>query len=185
LRIKGRATAEALASAVDADPKPYLATLLSEGLVEETRFGYRVTESGGRRADELYAAERMRAGAAIMDVYGSFGPINDDVKQIVTDWQLRPAGGSLVPNDHTDTGHDEQVIARLRSTDAKVPAAIAPLAAALPRFDVYTLRLRRAIEHVSAGDGSMVAAPTKDSYHTVWFELHEELLILADQPRAE
>ncbi len=31
----------------------------------------------------------------------------------------------------------------------------------------------------------MVAAPNKDSYHTVWFELHEELLVLSGRPRTE
>ena len=31
----------------------------------------------------------------------------------------------------------------------------------------------------------MVAAPVKDSYHTVWFELHEELIILSGRNRAD
>ena len=31
----------------------------------------------------------------------------------------------------------------------------------------------------------MVAAPIKDSYHTVWFELHEELIVLSGRERTE
>jgi pyruvate,orthophosphate dikinase len=31
----------------------------------------------------------------------------------------------------------------------------------------------------------MLAAPLKDSYHTVWFELHEELIILSGRSRAD
>ena len=56
---------------------------------------------------------------------------------------------------------------------------------ALPRFEVYPRRLQRAVTLVGDGDHSMVAAPVKDSYHTVWFELHEELIILAGRNRAD
>jgi pyruvate,orthophosphate dikinase len=30
----------------------------------------------------------------------------------------------------------------------------------------------------------MIASPLKDSYHTIWFELHEELIHLAGRDRA-
>jgi pyruvate,orthophosphate dikinase len=185
LRVKGRATPEALAAALDADPNPHIDSLLADGLIEETRFGYKVTHLGSRRVAELYAREREEAGPVIMDVYDSFIPINDDVKQIVTDWQMRTVGGTLVPNDHSDPRHDDKVIGRLHTTDAKVSAALAPLTAALGRFEVYPRRLRRALDRIGEGDHTMVAAPIKDSYHTVWFELHEELLTLADQKRVE
>ena len=78
-----------------------------------------------------------------------------------------------------------RVIARLRDLDAEVAAALAPLSSALPRFDGYARRLQRALDAISAGDDTMVAAPIKDSYHTVWFELHEELLVLSGRQREE
>jgi pyruvate,orthophosphate dikinase len=185
LSVKGRATPEALAAAVDADAAAALAQLLATGLVEDTRFGYRVTELGAGRVDELYGRERELAGPVIDEVYESFAPINDEVKQIVTDWQMRPAGGQLVINDHRDSRYDQAVVARLRRADATASAALVPLRTALPRFEVYPLRLRRAVTLVGDGDHSMVAAPIKDSYHTVWFELHEELMILSGRNRAE
>lgn len=185
LSVKGRATPEALGAAVDADASAALAHLVATGLAEDTRFGYRVTEAGADRVDKLYARERELAGPVIDDVYEAFAPINDEVKGIVTDWQMRPVGGQLVLNDHRDHRHDEMVVARLRRTDAKVSAALAPLTIALPRFEVYPRRLERAVTLVGDGDHSMVAAPVKDSYHTVWFELHEELIILAGRNRAD
>ena len=185
LSVKGRATPEALVAAVDADASAALAQLVATGLVEDTRFGYRVTELGADRVDELYARERELAGPVIDDVYEAFAPINDEVKQIVTDWQMRPVGGQLVLNDHRDHRHDEMVVARLRRTDATVSAALGPLTTALPRFEVYPRRLQHAVRLVGDGDHSMVAAPVKDSYHTVWFELHEELIILAGRTRAD
>ena len=185
LCLKGRATHEALGAAVEADTAAAVAGLEAAGLVENTKLGYRVTELGRRRVDELYAREREQAGPVIEEVYESFVSINDEVKQIVTDWQMRPIGGELTINDHSDRRHDERVIARLRHTDAKVSTALAPLAIALTRFDAYPRRLRRALTLVGDGDHSMLAAPLKDSYHTVWFELHEELIILSGRNRAE
>ncbi|MGH9214723.1 MAG: hypothetical protein ACRDZS_00565, partial [Acidimicrobiales bacterium] len=126
-----------------------------------------------------------QAGPVIDDVYESFVPINDEVKRIVTDWQMRPVGGELTINDHSDRRHDERVIARLRRTDAKVSTALSPLAITLNRFDVYPRRLQRALTLIGDGDHSMLAAPLKDSYHTVWFELHEELIILSGRSRAD
>jgi pyruvate, orthophosphate dikinase len=185
LCLKGRATHEALGAAVEADPTTTIAELEAAGLVESTKLGYRATDLGRGRADELYASEREQAGGVIDDVYESFVPINDDVKQIVTDWQMRQVGGELTVNDHSDSRHDERVIARLRRTDAKVSTALAPLSVALNRFDLYPRRLRRALTLIGEGDHSMLAAPLKDSYHTVWFELHEELIILSGRRRAD
>jgi pyruvate, orthophosphate dikinase len=188
LCLKGRATHEALGSAVEADPTAAIAAIAeleAAGLVESTKLGYRVTDLGRSRADELYAYEREQASPVIDDVYESFVPINDDIKQIVTDWQMRPVGGELTVNDHSDSRHDDRVIARLRRTDAKVSTALAPLSDALDRFDRYPRRLRRALTLIGEGDHSMLAAPLKDSYHTVWFELHEELIILSGRSRAD
>ena len=185
LCLKGRATHEALWAAVEADTTAAIAELEAAGFVEGTKLGYRVTELGRSRVDELYAQEREQAGPVIDDVYESFVPINDEVKQIVTDWQMRPVGGELTINDHSDRRHDERVIARLRRTDANVSTALAPLAITLTRFDVYPRRLQRALTQIGDGDHSMLAAPLKDSYHTVWFELHEELIILSGRNRAD
>jgi pyruvate, orthophosphate dikinase len=185
LCLKGRATHEALGAAVEADPAAAIAEFEAAGLVESTKLGYRATDLGRTRADELYAYERKQAGEVIEDVYDSFVPINDDIKQIVTDWQMRQVDGELAVNDHSDSRHDQRVIARLRRTDAKVSVALGPLSDALSRFDLYPRRLRRALTLIGEGDHSMLAAPLKDSYHTVWFELHEELIILSGRSRAD
>lgn len=185
LSVKGWATPEALGTAVDADASAALAQLVAMGLVEDTRLGYRVTDLGAGRVDELYARERELARRVIDDVYEAFALVNDDVKQIVTDWQMRTVGGQFVINDHRDRGHDLEVVARLRRADATASAALVPLTTPLPRFEVYPRRLRRAVRLIGDGDHSMVAAPVKDSYHTVWFELHEELMILSGRNRAD
>ena len=52
-----------------------------------------MTELGAERVDELYTRAEL-AGLIIDDVYEAFAPINDEVKGIVTDWQMRSVGGS-------------------------------------------------------------------------------------------
>lgn len=185
MSLKGQATHEALAAAVEVDPTDAIAEFTSAGLVDTAKLGYRLTQLGKSRVDELYAHERDRASPVIEDVYESFMAIDEDVKQIVADWQMRRVGGHLTVNDHSDHRHDDRVIARLRRTDAKASTAIAPLTTALSRFDLYPRRLRRALSLVDEGDHTMLAAPLKDSYHTVWFELHEDLIILSGRNRTD
>ena len=185
LHVKGRATLDALATAVQADPSDAVAAFVADGLVEDSRLGYKLTSAARSRVDELYAREREQVGPVIEDVYASFGPINDEVKQIVTDWQMREVDGNLVMNDHSDPDHDEAVITRLHDVDAKVSAALSSLCEVLPRFECYSRRLARALARVREGDHTMIAAPLKDSYHTVWFELHEDLIVLSGRERTE
>jgi pyruvate,orthophosphate dikinase len=185
LRIKGRATAEVVATALGADVGDVIEQCEREELVESTRIGYRVTDAGREQVEQCYAAERERSEALVIDVYEAFLPINDEVKQIVSDWQMRVVNGQIVLNDHSDRSHDDAVIARLHDIDANAAPALESLAAELPRFESYVRRLRRALAEIRAGDDTMVAAPIKDSYHTVWFELHEDLLLLANRERKE
>jgi pyruvate,orthophosphate dikinase len=52
-----------------------------------------------------------------------------------------------------------------------------------PRLAAYVARLERAAERIAGGDHSHVAKLIADSYHTVWFELHEDLISLAGLTR--
>ncbi|MBK7328029.1 MAG: hypothetical protein IPI85_02710 [Dehalococcoidia bacterium] len=52
------------------------------------------------------------------------------------------------------------------------------------RLANYRTRFETALEAFAAGDHSMLASPLKDSYHTVWFEFHEELIALTGRDRA-
>ena len=58
----------------------------------------------------------------------------------------------------------------------RVRPVLADLRSHLARFASYSQRLRGALERVTEGDRDWFTKPTIDSYHTVWFELHEDLL---------
>ncbi len=53
---------------------------------------------------------------------------------------------------------------------------LAGLAGALDRFGSYGPRFGQALDLLLGGDLDYFTKPIMPSYHTVWFELHEDLL---------
>ena len=106
------------------------------------------------------------------------------MKEIVTAWQMRDATAGVV-NDHTDADYDAGVLDRLAALHEDAVAWLTPIEAGCPRLGGYRVRLGRAAEAARAGDGRYVASPRVDSYHGIWFELHEDLIQLAGRTRAD
>ena len=106
------------------------------------------------------------------------------MKDTVTAWQLRDIEAQVV-NDHADAAYDAAVLDRLAGLHADATAWLGPLEAGCPRLADFGARLGRALEAALAGDGRYVASPRVDSYHGIWFELHEDLIQLAGRSRAD
>jgi hypothetical protein len=119
--------------------------------------------------------------AAILAAYGEFRSVNVEFKALVTDWQLK--GGQ--PNPHDDADYDAAVLARLDDVHLRVTAIVDAAAAELPRLGRYAAKLQTALERVRAGETMWLSRPLIDSYHTVWFELHEELILAAGRTRED
>ncbi|KUI29248.1 hypothetical protein [Mycobacterium sp. GA-2829] len=184
--IKGRVSPDAVAGSLGADPSEVTAQLddfAQRELLKPTPMGYRITTSGRERCTELVAAERDQADSAtVKEIYGAFTDYNADLKTIITDWQTR---GPDEPNDHADAEYDDSVLQRLQALHEKVLPLLDRIAEAAPRLSHYKIRLVKAADAVAAGDHGFVSKPIVDSYHTVWFELHEDLIGLAGLTRAE
>jgi hypothetical protein len=141
--------------------------------------GWTLTAVGRAHGEHLLAAELDALGtrSAVVDGYQRFLAVNQRFLDLCTDWQLRPDhGGVLVVNDHTDSEHDAAVLARLALLDDVIQPIVADLAAVLDRFGGYGRRFARARRNIEAGERDWFTRPLIDSYHTVWFELHEDLL---------
>jgi pyruvate,orthophosphate dikinase len=189
LSIKGLAPAHGVADAVLSTPDdvtPILDQLVAEGLATTVAGAYRLSESGTTRANELRAAEREAWGtdnaAAALD---AFLDLDHRMKSAVTAWQLRDDVEGQVVNDHSDAAYDAAVLKRLASIHADTLAWLKPLDAGPARLADYGVRLGRAIEQALGGDHRYVASPRVDSYHGIWFELHEDLIQLAGRTREE
>ncbi len=154
--------------------------LAAAGLVAGTTT-VRLTPQGRARLGLLLTAERVGADtAALSEIYRGFCAANAEFKAIVTDWQLREGR----PNDHTDAAYDAAVLDRLDRIHDRVVPVIDRAAAQLPRLSSYRARLEHALSRIHAGDRQWFTRPLIDSYHSVWFALHEELLVAAGLTRA-
>jgi pyruvate, orthophosphate dikinase len=186
--IKGFALLPGIADAVLADPtivEPILDQLAIDGLVSNNAGALKLTDAGARRAAALFEADRESWGADAADAaLDAFLELDHRVKDTVTAWQLRDADAGTI-NDHTDPAYDAAVLARLADVHADAAAWCASVEAGLPRLGDYRARLSAALERAEAGDGRYMASPRVDSYHGVWFELHEDLIGLAGRTRAD
>lgn len=189
LRIKGFAKPELLAEVLGADPAAtttVITALLADDLATETRLGAKLTEAGKAEETTLLEAERAAIAAdAMQAAFDGFNALNGPFKALITDWQTRDIDGEAQPNDHSDAAYDGAVMERLNALDADTRALCATLAGLSPRMGQYGPRFARALERIKDGEPRYVAAPLIDSYHTVWFELHEDLITLSGRTRAE
>jgi hypothetical protein len=190
LRCVGFADLPRLAAATGlgaADVESELIDLAVAGLVTRTAgdFGGWGLTDAGRAADAARIAGELDAAgarAAVAAAYERFLVLNPELLDLCTAWQLRSAGGVLVPNDHTDPGYDARVVGRFTDFDRRAAAVCADLAAALPRFGRYRVRLADALARARSGEPGYLT-DNLSSYHLVWFQLHEDLLATLGIPR--
>jgi pyruvate,orthophosphate dikinase len=189
LQLKGMAPVVLLSAAtVDwlSDFAQRLERLQLVGYVEHLPRGTRVTATGRAWLAARLEQEREASDASLCrQLYESFTPVNRRFKQLIFDWQMRVVAGSEVPNDHTDAAYDEAIIARLTELHETLVPVLDRAATVALRLKHYPGRFVRALRRAVAGERRYIAAPLIDSYHTIWFELHEDLLSVAGLGRAE
>jgi hypothetical protein len=165
----------------DAETGTAVTTLIDAGLVMRAPRGIRVT-SEGREAHAAWA--RVTSGeteAAVERAYKRFLVLNPELLRLCTEWQVRPNGAT---NDHTNPEYDWALFDRLSSVDDRVGPLVASVARAVDRFGGYRGRLREARRKVESGAPDWFTSPRLDSYHTVWMQLHEDLLLALGKERA-
>ncbi|MFC5138945.1 MarR family transcriptional regulator [Actinomycetospora rhizophila] len=183
LRVKGLtspAVAAEIVSLSESDAQARLTELEAEGLVRHRGAGrvqgWTLTKEGKAAHAELLAdAVDADARAALDAAYDGFLPVNGDFKEVCTAWQTR--GDGTTPNDHTDAAYDAAVIERLAEVDARVDGVLRDLGGAVDRMAGYRPRLTDALARVRDGDATAFTAPMTASYHDVWMELHQDLIV--------
>jgi len=189
LRLKGVASKDVLASALRIGDNE-LTALLKQGCdsaeIRETSRGYTLTPEGRENLAESLANERATINSVRLEaVYARFCALNGPFKQLISDWQLRTVNGENVPNDHSDAEYDSSIFAKLQQSHDAMSDVLAKAADLVPRLAVYRPRFDDALAEVLRGNIRMMAAPIVDSYHTLWFELHEEFIELCGRTRAQ
>ena len=156
-----------------------------------------LTPTGRDDGEAALAAELDAAGArdAVTAAYREFLALNPKMLQLCTDWQVLPAdhpaaaddspgdGGRL--NDHSDPDYDAAIISRLEDLHGELSGVLDALCSVMARYDNYGPRFAEALGKLQAGDLDYLTKPMIPSYHTVWFELHEDLLATLGINRAD
>ena len=159
----------------------------ADGRVMSAKGMFMVTPAGrewlAARYPEAYAG--LRADPAAEQAYGRFERINRQLLALMTDWQMMPAGSERVPNDHSNAEYDHDIIDKLGALHERAQRPLEQFEALEPRLEQYLKRLENAYERALAGDYDWVSGARIDSYHTVWFELHEDLLLMLGRDREE
>lgn len=186
--LKGAASADSLIEVFGCEPgeaAKVIDALVREGAAEKLP-GERVrlTEDALAEVDELYRRDSSRLRAAVEPVLDDFGTVDLAFKQLITSWQMREVDGAQIMNDHTDKDYDTEVVKQLRDDiHQRIGAVVAAVAGVEPRLARYRDRFGAALEAVQEGEVQMMAHPLRDSYHTIWFEFHEELIRLSGRDR--
>lgn len=130
-----------------------------------------------------YADARTDTG--FMAGYEAFERINVQLKALITEWQTLEVGGQRVANDHSNRSHDTKVIDRLGDLHERADAIFAQLVRTVSRLGYYRKHLLAALEKAEDGAIEWVSDAKIESYHTLWFELHEDLLRIVGRTREE
>jgi pyruvate,orthophosphate dikinase len=179
IQLKGLCSPERAAAALGAATRQVEALIAAnEGLFKPTPRGLALTPEGRTWLSARLQEERTSIDSAAMDAcYERFTPLNEQFKRLVSDWQRSSAHGA---------GEDRfaALVRDMRDLHEAFLPVVDTAGAVAPRLARYAARFANALAALATGDVSMLASPLKDSYHTVWFEFHEELITLSGRDRA-
>ena len=174
--LKGAATVDMLAEAMLATTSA-VETALSEleaaSLAKQAGKFWKAAPAATDHLAGAYplpsTADQQRFGAILDD---RFHEPNMAFKELVTGWQTGGDRASIIKDLRRDIHQQIEPI-------IKDVTGIAPYLAH------YMHRLEQALVALESGDEAYMAHPMKDSYHSVWFELHEDFIVHAGRNRKD
>jgi hypothetical protein len=188
LRVKGFAKTDVLSELTglpEPDVEGELVGLKHDELAvfREARALWQLSPKGREAHATALAVDVHHPGLreALSQHYAPFLHLNEEFKELCGEWQLR--GGS--PNDHSDATYDRAVVDRLLLLNKRVQPVGQAMAALLERFWPYGPRLDRVARRVDEGETNMFTGVMCGSYHDVWMELHEDLILTLGIDRAK
>jgi hypothetical protein len=190
LAVRKSGTAEQVArllGAAEAEVAAALDALTTAGAVAGARGIVMPTPTGRSTLDDEYADRfaGLRADESFTAAFERFEALNPELLALLTRWQTVSRAGTSLPNDHSDPDYDAKVLDELGDLHERAEPVLAALAAPEPRYAAYATRLGEAYERALTGEPDYVSGVRVDSYHTVWHQLHEDLLRTLGRERRE
>ncbi|MGW5518858.1 hypothetical protein [Nocardia africana] len=191
LTLRQLATADQLADILDLQPDAvgaHLGEAVADGRAVAARGAYMITPTGRGHLDARYREDfaELRANDELVATLADFEQgVNKQTLSLMTAWQTVSVDGTEQPNDHSDAEYDAKIIDRLARLHERAAALLAPFADADPLIKRFLIRLDAALQRVDQGEHDYVSSVRLDSYHTVWYQMHEHLLRTMGQERDE
>lgn len=181
LRLKGRATAEELATSLGTDVAEVadeLSRMAGDHLVVERttgrRPGWMLTGDGREAYDaSLQETRTPEVVERLTETYSAFLQCNQSVKDKCATWQAT-----------TDDAARFGLIEDLTDICEQVTPSLSSAGKVVPRFGAYAQRLADSLDK-AADDPRFAVSPVVDSFHTVWFECHEDYLLMLGRSREQ
>jgi hypothetical protein len=188
LRIKGFVKVEnvaELAGLTEEEALAHLQAMQSEGHsnFRENRGLWQLTPDGREAYVIALKEDVSRPGFldGLAEKYHRFLAMNEIFKGLCADWQLRNGE----PNDHSDEAYDQDCIQRLGVLDDEAQPICHAFGEVAVRYCGYAARLTGSRKALEAGDQRMFTGVMCGSYHDVWMELHEDLILSQGIDRIE
>ena len=180
LRIKGFAKVDhlsPLAGLPEDEVTSHLEFMKASGLTHfrEVRALWQLTPAGREAHTSVLIIDIGRPGfrEGIAKPYPDFLTLNEAFKALCGDWQLRDGA----PNDHSNVGYDRAVVERLTALNKNAEEITREFGRVAERFVGYVDRLNECQREVVGGAHNMFTGVMCGSYHDVWMELHEDLIL--------
>ena len=188
LAVKKSGSAAAVALLMAADPAPIEAACtnaVEHGFAVAAGDDYVVTPAGQEWLAALYPdlCADLRAEQGFAAAYERFETVNRELLALMTRWQTIDIGGRTVTNDHSDPAYDERILDQLDALHERAAPLLREFATFETRLGTYYDLLDQAYERVLDGATDYMSGVRVPSYHTVWFEMHEDLLRLLGRAR--
>jgi hypothetical protein len=188
LKIKGFVKVDGLSELTGFEPdhvQVHLDALVTDGhaMFREARGLWQLTPDGRAAHEALLEADASRDGFrdGLQKHYPTFLELNEELKQLCNDWQLKDGE----TNDHSDAAYDQAILERLSHLNERSQPVVGGFGAVAVRFSGYAPRLVHTVKAVHAGETKMFTGVMCGSFHDVWMELHEDLLLTQKIDRAE
>ena len=180
VRLLGFADTEPVAERFGQDPHDVERLLIEAGAKRwavHSSFGgtggWFLTVAGRTENERLLAEELNSAGGrtAVTAAHAAFASLNEDVVAACSKLQLQWPSAGQRPNDGIDQDTRQTFTLALTALmDLEIR-----LTEVLPRFSGYAKRLEQALAN-AATEPAWLTATDRDSFHRIWFELHEDLI---------
>ena len=164
-----------------------LSQLKDEEFVEKTLEGsWGIRQKGEVTVSEhrKLLLERCASKEEFLRLCTQFEILNIEFKTLVTKWQIREFQGSSTPNDHKDSEYDFSIIEQLANVHEKTKNMIRQISFIFPFYKRFLDRFQNSFRHIANGEFDFIDI-SRDSYHNIWFEIHESLLQLSGTKRIE